>query len=323
MSKFAFIVCADIRYLPEVVANLNSLDFVGNKQDVHFYGYKIPAEVIAQFNKLSYQVFFHEITDQEVQECHGLSEVVCRKRYFYAAEIGKDYEAVCVLDADLVFVRNPIQFFVIAAKTGFILGPGKEQNKVYDDPHHQFRGEWVMEQGYYNRVDMCNCPVFIDAKVWGHALKQSWLWFITDFPEQNMKCPDMDCMNLAFLVDGSADQTLAMPALQWLGTNEQFLKPYIRVVNDHGAFKTECGILMFSYHGQFYHKKWRDNQLDARHRCAQGYLKAAEGSDSLWASDAMAAGALNLLNERFNKMLDYKIQIPRLNYRHPELPYEG
>jgi hypothetical protein len=325
-SKYAFVVCADIRYLPEVVAELNSLSYVGNKQDVHFYGYKIPQEVKDQFSKLEYQVFFWDITDEEIQESHGLSEVVCRKRYLYADIVGQEYEAICVLDADMIFTRDPIHYFEIAAKTGLVVCAGKEQNKVYDDPHHQFNGEWIIPKGYYNPVDLCNCPLFVDTSIWGKALYKSFAIFIEGFNAMegtNFKAPDMDAMNICLLEAGSADKTLILPGIQWLSTNEQLLKPYIRAVMDRGLIKTECGIPIFSYHGQYYHKKWRECQLDNRHNCAAAYLKADKSEETMAHMDNQAKGAMNLLYENFMKMLDYKIQIPKLNYRHPELPYEG
>lgn len=311
-SPYCFVVCADIRYLPEVVCCLNSLCYVGNKQDVHFYGYKIPEEVQDQFVDLSYNVIFHDITDEEIDLNHGLSEVVCRKRYFYANQVGREYQAVCVLDADMVFTRDPIQFFVIAEKTGYVLGASKEQNKVYDDGHHTWHGQFVIDKGYYNPVDLCNCPLFVDPKIWGKALDMSYQWFIDGFPETNMKCPDMDCMNIALIKYGSADKTIVLPGIQWLATNEQLLKPYIRAISDHGLIKTECGIPVFSYHGQYYHPRWRNTQVMNRHHCAEGYLKATECCDN------MAKGAMDLLYTNFKKMLDWKIQIEKKNYRHPE-----
>lgn len=323
MSRYAYIVAADIRYLPELVANLNSLDFVKNEFDVHIIGYQIPQDVREQFSKLSYQVIYHNVTEDEIVESKGLSEVVCRKRYWYAAVYGENYDAVCILDADLVWVRNPRQFFDVASKTGFILGPGKEQNKVYDDPHHQFNGEWQIPQGYYNRNDMCNCPVFLDAKKYEEALKQSWLWFITGFPDTNMKCPDMDCMNIAFVKYAGDANLIAMAGIQWLGTNEQMLKPYMRVIEDRGVIRTESGIQIYCFHGQFYHKNWRDNQVLNRHNCAAGYLKADKHPETMENMDSQARGAMNCLYEYFNKMLDHKIQIERINWRHPELPYLG
>lgn len=319
MSKYAFVVGATGTYTPELCAMLNSLDFVGNKADVHVFGIELEEAFTSQLSKLSYTVVHHNVTEAEWQEAHGRSEIVCRKRYWYAAEIGKDYDAVCILDADLVWVRNPINYFIMAEKTGLIFGPGKEQNKVYDDPHHQFNGEWVIPNGYYNHNDLCNCPVFLDPKVWGEALRKSWEWFITGFPDTNMKCPDMDCMNIAFIKYGGETKTVVMPGIQWLGTNEQMLKPYIRVINDRDLIKAECGIQVMCYHGQFYLKRWRDCQLDNRHNCAVGYLKADRHPEVIGGLDGQAAGSMNLLFTYFTKMLDYKIQIEKKNYRHPEL----
>lgn len=314
--NYAFVVGATYSYTPELCALLNSLDYVGNKADVHVLGIELKPEFTDQFSKLNYRVILHDIPESEWQPEGGRSEIVCRKRYWYAAEFGKDYDAVCVLDADLVFCRDPLPYFEIAAKTGFILGPCKEQNKVYNDPHHQFNGEWLIPEGYYNDKDMCNCPVFIDAKKWETPLRNSWLWFLEGRENgTNMKCPDMDCMNIAFIKYAGRDNLLTMAGNQWLGTNEQHLKPYIRAVNMRGMIQTESGIPIFSYHGQYYKEKWRKQQLENRHGCARGYLKAAEESDSLWASDNIAQGSINLLYENFMRMLDYKIKIEKKDYQ--------
>lgn len=307
MSKYAYIVAADYKYTPELCACLNSLDAVGNKQDVHVVGINLPETFIEQFDKLDYTVFYHRISEGEIKESRGISEVTCRKRYWYAAAYGRDYDAVCILDADLIFARNPIQFFDIAAKTGFILGPTKEQNKVYDDDHHLTNGkwEWNVPRGFWNDKDMCNCPVFIDAEKWDKALRLEW----EVFASQGFKAPDMDAMNLAFLQFGAYDQIVRLPGLQWLGTNEQMLKPYIRVVDRHGKLFNECGTEIFCYHGHYYHQKWRNCQLDNRHRCAEGYLGCSEKTDD------MARGSLELLYQNFLKMLDWKIRVDKISYR--------
>ena len=168
----AFVVGACNKYTPELCAMLNSLDWVGSKADVHVLGLRLPEELTSQFDKLDYKVVHHKISEEEIEASRGVSEVACRKRYWYAATIGQDYDSVCVLDADLIFNRDPWQFFKIAEDTGFILGPCKEQNKSYSDPHHEFDGAWNWKnvpRGFWNDKDLCNCPVFLDAKVWGDA----------------------------------------------------------------------------------------------------------------------------------------------------------
>lgn len=318
-SKYAYVMCCDIRYLPEAIALINSLDYVGNKQDFHWYGYKIPREVIEQIPLLGFKIIFHEITDDEIQESHGLSEVVCRKRYYFADEIGKNYDAVCVLDADMVFVRNPKNFFLIAAKTGLVVCAVKEQKEAYGDKNHRARGQWIMPEGFRPEMDLCNCPLFIDTKIWGKALRKSFEIFLDGFPDDNFKGPDMASMNLCLLEAGSEGQTIGLPNVQWLATNEQAEKPYQRYVGDGDSIKTETGTPVYSYHGHIGHKAWRANQLANRHQCAQGYLKAS--GESLEASDNIARGVMDMIYERFKRMLHWKIKIQPFNYRHPEIDF--
>ena len=307
MSDYFYLVAADKKYIPELCVLLNSLDFVGNKQDVHVVGVNLEDAFTCQFEKLGYTVIHHVISSDEVEAGRGISEIVCRKRYWYAAEYGKSYKAGCILDADLIFVRDPLPFFKIAEKTGFILAPCKEQNKVYDDPHHQANGEWIIPKGTWNDKDLCNCPMFLDTELHSKALKESWDIFIN----QGFKAPDMDACNICFLKYSGAENILPLPGIQWLGTNEQLLKPYIRAVEKRdGKIWTESGIMIYVYHGQFYHPKWVQCQLDNRHGCASRYLKAHEQCDEI------AKGAMNVLKEYFDKMMDYNIVIEKRDYRH-------
>lgn len=306
-SRYAYIVAATYSYTPELTALLNSLDYVGSTADVHLIGIELKEEFLSQLSKLSYKVIHHDIPEEVWQADRGRSEVVCRKRYWYAAEWGQEYDAICVLDADLIFCQNPWQYFEIVSKTGFILGPCKEQNKVYDDDHHLVDGKWIwnVPRGFYNDKDLCNCPLFLDAKIWGEALKYSWDIFLN----HEFKAPDMDAMNLSFLHFGAHDKIIPMPGNQWLGTNEQHLKPYIRAIRTRDRIQTESGITIMSYHGQYYKEKWRNCQLENRHHCASGYLKATECSDN------MAEGAMNTLYTKFKQMLDCTIKISHIDYQ--------
>ncbi len=322
MSKYCYIVTACKKYIPEVNALLNSFDYVGNKEDVHLWHYDYEKDNNDYLEKLKaqpfiYNLILHKIEEPEAREYGGESEIVCRKRYWYAAEIGKAYDAVCVLDADMIFTRDPIQFFEIAEKTGFILGTHKEQNKRYDDPHHKAADGWLWNQTEVNDKDLCNCPLFIDARTYERPLKRSWEIFATGFPETNFRAPDMDAMNLSFLEAGLYNKIIKLSNHSWLGTNETLLKPYTRAVVKHGKLFTENGQEIFSFHGQYYKKRWREGQLEARHNCAEGYLKASFNSDN------MARGAMNNLYGIFKKMcFEHKVTVEIKNYVHPEKPYD-
>ena len=317
MNKYSFIVSACKKYIPELNALLNSLDYVGSKADVNLWYFDFPDDYLKKIVEADwcFTLMAHEITYEQARAFGGESEELCRKRYWYAGEVGKNYSAICVLDADMVFARDPYQFFVIAEKTGYLLGTHKEQNKVYNDPHHLARGKWMYDPTFYNDKDLCNAPLFLDARLHERALKRSWEVFSDSFPYANAKCPDMDCMNLAFLEAGLHNKIIKLSNHSWLGTNESMLKPYTRICDrgEHGLW-TENGQEIFSFHGQYYKSKWRKCQLDNRSRCAMGYLGCNEKSNN------MAEGAMDVMVRRFNKMcFDHKITIEKLNYVHPEL----
>ena len=326
-SKFAYVVGACYKYVPELCALLNSLHAVENRFDVHVIGIDLPDEFTSQFDKLyttrrleigegglsssyrpscGYHVIHHGIQEDEIQAGRGVSEIVCRKRYWYAGEIGKQYQAMCVLDADMVFIRNPWQFFEIAAQTGFVLGASKEQNKVYDHEHHHVDGRWLIDPEFCNDKDLCNAPLFIDARKYEQALKDSWLWFI----EHGFWAPDMDAMNIAFLHHHMYHMIVKLAGVQWLGTNEQMLKPYMKACKrSDGLLWTDSGLEIWSIHGHYYHEKWRTQQLLNRKGCIKGRL---DGSEKAYGD---AAGALDVLYRAFLDALNGVITVEHKDYR--------
>lgn len=318
--KYAFIVSACKKYIPEINALLNSLDLVGNTYDVHVWHYGWPQDYLDRLASVNftYKLILHQISEEEAREYGGEGEILCRKRYWYAAEIGKSYDAICILDADMVFVRNPRQFFIIAATSKMILGVHKEQNKVYDHEHHKVKGQFIYDSTFCNDKDLCNCPLFLDANLYESPLERSWDIFTDGYPNTNFKAPDMDALNLCLLEAGCYDTIIKLSNHSWLGTNESLLKPYTRAVERRGLLFTENGQEIFSFHGQFYKKGWRATQLANRSYCAKHYLGCNEQTDK------QAAGAMELLYRWFKRAcFDHKISIEKRNYVHPELEYEG
>lgn len=308
--KYCFVVSACSKYIPELTALLNSLEAIGNKHDVHLIGYQLPDDLINQFYKLSFHVKTYHIPETEAREFGGESEILCRKRYWYAAEWGKDYDAVCVLDADMVIVRNLDNFFEIAQKCEQILGVTLEQKTTYgtdEDSHHHQRvlGEHLVKERIWNTKDMCCTPMFINAKTYESQLKKAWNIFTWGFKEStNFKAPDQQAFNMILVAEGLTEKVTLLPNMCWVGSNEKLLKPYTRVtVQQDGNLWTESGEPIFIFHGQYYKKVWRHQQLLNRHGCAAGYLGFADNCDR------MAAGAMDALYERFKKALSGPVVI--------------
>ncbi len=309
MRKYLFVVSACSKYIPELTALLNSLENIGNKHDVAIIGYQLPETFTSQFIKLSYPVMHYAIPEDEARQWGGESEILCRKRYWYAAEWGQDYEAVCLLDADMFFVRPVDQFFEIAARCDMILGVTLEQKTVYgedENGHHHQRvgGEHMVKTPTWNPKDICCTPMFINAKTYKHQLMKSWNIFAIGWPETNFKAPDQQALNMLLVAEGLTDRVMLLPNMCWVGSNEKLLKPYTRMtVQQDGKIWTESGEPVFVVHGQYYKKNWRENQLNSRHGCAEGYLGFSFNSDN------MARGAMEGLYEYFKKQLNGVIKI--------------
>ena len=310
MSQYAFIVSADMRYLPETAALLNSLDWVGHKEDVYLLHYRLPDFFIQQLNKLDYKVIAHEASSEDVQK-FGCGDIMQRKRYYYAAEWGERYDAICLLDADMFFNRTVTQYLAIAAKTGFICGASLEQKRIYggENPHHFARGKPLLEKEVWAAADVCCAPLFLDAKKYKDYLRECWLVYQDGHPDNHFKGPDMDIQNILTITQNLTDQIVILPNLSWVGTNEKMLKPYtfVRTLVDDRLW-CDNGEPIYIVHGQYYKRKWRQTQVDNRHRCAESYLGCSERSDG------MAEQAMNTIYNRFKKMLDWKIRVPKVAY---------
>lgn len=307
--RHCFVVSACKKYVPELTALLNSLEMVGNKHDVFVIGYELPKELTAQFSDLGYKIIFYDIPEAEAREYGGESEILCRKRYWYAAEWGKAYDSVCILDADMVVVRPLDLQLEIAAKCDIILGVSLEQKTIYgtdEDGHHHQRcmGEHMVQKKTWNAKDMCCTPCFVNAKTYESQLKMSWDIFTEGYPDKNFKAPDQQAFNMVLVAEELTDRVMLLPNMCWVGSNEKLLKPYTRfTIQSDGLIWTESGEPVFVLHGQFYKARWRKGQLEARHNCAEGYLGYSFNTDK------MAEGALNGLYEWFKKCLNYKIKV--------------
>lgn len=317
--KYAFIVSACKKYVPELCAMLNSLDMIGNKHAVHVIGYELPPDFVEQFHKLGFPVHFYNVPEAEARQFGGESEILCRKRYWYAAEWGQNYDAVCVLDADMFFVRPVDQFFETAAKTGLLLGATLEQKRIYGEiEHHKVQGVQLLKTPVWNHKDVCCAPMFAavpKGSAWNRIFRKSWEIFADGFPDTNFKAPDMESYNLLILAEGLSDRVMLLPNYSFVATNEKLLKPYTRVTEqgpevgtnvvagEPRRLWTESGEPIYIVHGQFYKKRWREQQLLNRHGCALGYVGFADNCDR------MAAGAMDCLYEWFKKCLNYNIKV--------------
>lgn len=309
MTKYAFIVSSNTRYLENLNGLLNSLDYVGNKHDVHIVSWDLPKSYLDKLNQLSFETIVHEVSkDPEVTQDPdgkelGEGEVLMRYRYELASQL-KDYDAVCVLDADTLMARDVSIWFEIAARAKVIIGCALEQKRWYGEIENQkVDGKHVIEK-IWNDKDICCSPMFFSPKDFGDAFHYSWQ-IIADYSyEKRYKAPDMDGLNMAIIKFGHKDRVIALAEATWSGLHETLMKPFSRVCEMHDELWTINGEEIWLIHGQFNNETWRGWQMGGQYGCIKREL------DDSPRCKQIAKQCMETLVGYFNKMNEnHKIKI--------------
>ena len=115
-SKNATIIAASENYLGELTALLNSIDYHKIDTDVLLLSYKLPEDYLKRIQ----EVFDFHVRIFQAPEGEQ-TQMTAIERFRIAVEYGKEYEAICLLDADMTFMSNLNLFWDIASK-GFLIG---------------------------------------------------------------------------------------------------------------------------------------------------------------------------------------------------------
>lgn len=266
VGKYAYVVSANERYLSCLNVLLNSLQKVGNIHDVYLISWNIPQSYLDKLSQLSYKVIVKEISN--IPEMINLGEGECLMRYRYkiAADL-KEYNAVCVLDADTLIARDLTIWFDIAANSEVIVGCGLEQKRWYgQEPNQMVDGKHFIEPTW-NDKDICCSPFFFNPNKFGDALDFSWKIVADYSPEKRFKAPDMDGINMAIIKYGYKDRVIALAEATWSGLHETLLKPFSHVCEMHDNLWTINGEEIWLVHGQYLNEIWRGWQIEGQDRC--------------------------------------------------------
>ena len=272
MNKYAFVVSANTKYIVPLNIFLNSLDYVGNRHDVHIVSWGLPKDYLEKIREFPFDITVHEMADDPKMQEIGEGEVLMRYRYELASKL-KDYDAVCVLDADTAMVRDVTLWFEVADRAKVIIGCALEQKRWYgkDENNQMVDGKHFIEP-IWNDKDICCSPLFFSPNNFGDALHFSW-HIIADYPpEKRFKAPDMDGLNMSIIKHGYKDRVIALAEATWSGLHETLLKPFSHVCEMHDKLWTINGEEIFLIHGQYLNPIWRKWQIEGQNGCIKREL---------------------------------------------------
>jgi len=186
-----------------VNAIYNGLKHFGNDIDFHLIG---DDKEYAELNK---DIIFHDIDEYKkkfnVPDDKGGGWYVRFLRYKLAEEMADQYDAIMIVDADMLCLNNIMKFFKIAAETGMIVIPsnpwGATVEKVLQSGTEMLKG--ASSPPYHSLT-------ILDPKKHIKLLQEVW--------DYGIKEPYGDMVTLSrslFRLD-LIDQIYALPNHQWI-----------------------------------------------------------------------------------------------------------
>lgn len=277
----AFIIGADKAFFPALNSILNSLDYIGFKQDVHLILFRddISDYLDEAKEKFNFNIITHDFDEDLFQNTFEGNKIDYMKRYRYkvASDIVEKYNACCFCDTDLFFVRNVDLFFEIASN-GIMVGAAKSGKIKYgDNPSYRVDGKDLLDKPFWNDKDICCCPIFFN-KAFKQVFQDVFDAYTKSNKEDRFEASDLFAINSMILKNNAYDRLITMPCHSFVGTNETMLKPYTRVIEKEGQLISENGDLVYSVHGKWFSEGWHNGQFLHMDRLIEKYL----GNKEYW-----------------------------------------
>ncbi len=287
MNKYAFMVSASKHYLPGLKALLNSIEEHGGDADVVLY---VTPNFDKEHPRLDLDVYS---SDREI--IWSVSEGVNSKvemvvgRFKEFAERGKEYDAVCLLDADMFLTANVDLFFDLAAG-GFIVAGSNGMIINFDKAYQKRAGiDLGVNDWPYAKVHT-TVPLFLGPNDldWFKLIYDKWT------PEG---LDDFLLMNVAGIFLQKYHRMIVMPPYAFTGIHHWQMKPETAVFEKAGILLSGTEEQVYIVHGQWWVKGWVDGLWETMQRYfdAEGISKRGI---------ARTKKAIDLLQSKFNHYLN-------------------
>lgn len=284
-TKFAFVVAASDNYLPGLTAMLNSMQYHGFTTDVLLIPWRLPEEFLNNLGRYSFdvRVFPNDVENQVL--------ATAIERFRVAYEVGKDYEAVCLLDVDMFFHTKVDLFFEIASK-GFIVtgsnGMIIDFDKRSQEHYHTPLGS---DSCSYQKIHT-TAPIFISPG--------DLDWFENLYNSRRIDhWDDFLYLNVLGIKLGKDKKMLCMPPYAFTGIHHWQVKVETGLVRKSDLVLTGTEETVYMSHGKF----WEDSYCEDLLRVMYKYLGMCDMGE--WCKRRVE-DAWKVTIEEFYKYLTYQ-----------------
>jgi len=242
-SKFAFITGASENYLGSLNALLNSIELQGHKEDFILVSWKLPQDYLEEIKKtFSFNIRVIESTHEH--QVQGTAY----ERFRYAYEIGREYEAICLLDADQFLTDNVERFFYAASRGLIITGYNGMLINFNEDYQKQYEVNLGSKEYPYYLIHT-TCPIFLN--------RDDLDWFELLYNSKRISTfDDFLFLNILGITLKKNERMICMPPYFFTQIHHFGIKPNTRIIRKDGVLLSETEERIAMIHGKWADEGW-------------------------------------------------------------------
>ena len=257
VNRFALFVAAtgpDIgrNYIPDVNSQLNSLQKQGiTDLDVYLLNYGFPPDwnyCEKAVEAFDFNVIPITMSRDDVPHPKQTNpiEFTKRARYFYLMEYAKNYDAVCLMDADMFVVSPAFRgLFDLVAGTSLMVGANERFKwDVGATSYFYSDGCPIFPDPRKLHMMICNVPCLFDMNKWADVFETYKQICFDGFQfrrTEKVGIGDLYAHNIAINVHNREQDIYAFPMSTFAQVHNVWRKPWTHIINDGGNWRTFAG----------------------------------------------------------------------------------
>lgn len=281
--NYAFIVAASANYIPGLVAMFNSLKRLDNEHDVILVSFRLPEWFLQYVHEYWFTVRVIE-TEGENQTHQTAIE-----RFRVACEIGPEYDAICLLDADMFLEANVDVFFLAGSKGLIVTGSNGmiiNFNKAYQEQYELDLGrdEWPYPQIH------TTVPIFLDTR--------NLDWFDALYKSRRVDSwDDFLYLNILGIKMDKYKKMICMPPYAFTGIHHWQMKPETAAMEKGDLLLSGTEEQIYMIHGKWWDEGWLQDLVPTMERYWHDEDISSRGQ-------GRTHNAINSLLRRFRNLLN-------------------
>jgi len=242
-NRFAYLIAASPNYIPGLDAFFNSVRSYQPSVDVILVSFRLSDAELERYDGLSDNLRVVKIdSDDQVRG-------TAIERFRIGYEYGREYDAICLLDADMFLTASNSLFFEIASK-GFVVTGSNGMIVNFGEDYQKKYGINLGKKSLpYPKVHT-TVPVFISPR--------DLDWFKELYNARRVDSfDDLWMFNVIGIKLGIDKRMLVMPPYCFTGIHHFGVKPVTGWIQKEGLILSGTEEQVYMIHGKWWDEGWR------------------------------------------------------------------